>query len=392
MAPVLIQALRSRCLNLHPPPIALSQSHPLMNPHHSLFPPPFLLPPLLAQKESTPSRQERGKMQAQKGGETAISIKSFNLSKHPVSRPEETLLARGLTFAPTTPPNPFTLFLELNQFIRNITVKCFFNLKEQNNSGIERDPSSSLPDPSSPIDNFQDCSVPERLALDHLELLYTEDLDDYVELLTQHLSSSPPIQQTRFQLKSIFYPTFDKGPYIQSFYQVIYTEILHMCQQIPIHTRLPSNLLRAETLALNQLTDDNTLVIRSADKGGGIVVQDLEDYQLESRQHLSDSTTYRKLTSDPLPIFSKEAHDLVNKAHIKDFLLRQKWLFSYTIFTKGLISTIFLKSTRTQIIHQVGPLSRPWKALPATFQSTLTTSYRLWFTIFPHTLKMVYNY
>lgn len=93
------------------------------------------------------------------------------------------------------------------------------------------------------------------MALDHLERLYTEHLDDYVELLTQHLFTSPPIQKTKFQPKSIFYPTFTKGPYIHSFYQVVYVEIQCMCQQTSIH-KSSSNLSTAETIALKQLTDN----------------------------------------------------------------------------------------------------------------------------------------
>lgn len=154
----------------------------------------------------------------------------------------------------------------------------------------------------------------ELRALDQLEDLYTEDLDDFAESLTQHLSPSSPIQHTKFRPKSIFDPTFTKSPYVQCFYQVVYTDIIRLCQQSTTHTHSSSNLTTAECTALKDLTDNRHLVIRLADRGGGIVAQNRIDYQSESTRLLSDSSTYHKLSRHPLPIFTNEAHELVNRA------------------------------------------------------------------------------
>lgn len=135
-------------------------------------------------------------------------------------------MAQGLTFAPTAPPNPFTLFLDLNRFIRNITVKRYFNIQASKNSNSNDTDNSIIPSESSTamIDPL------EFNALEDLEDLYTEDLDDYFEALTQHQSTSPPIRHTKFKPKSIFNPTFAKGPSVQSFYQVVYADIPRLCQ------------------------------------------------------------------------------------------------------------------------------------------------------------------
>lgn len=89
-------------------------------------------------------------------------------------------MAQGLTFAPTSPPNPFTLFLDLNRFIRNITVKRYFNIQASKNSNSNDTDNSIIPSESSTamIDPL------EFNALEDLEDLYTEDLDDYFEALT----------------------------------------------------------------------------------------------------------------------------------------------------------------------------------------------------------------
>lgn len=110
-----------------------------------------------------------------------------------------------------------------------------------------------------------------------LEDLYTEDPDDYAELLTQHLSTSPPIQHTKFRPISIFNPTFAKGPYVQRFYQVVFADIFRLCQQSTIYTHTP-NLTAVEYKAFYQIGPHT-----------------------------------KKLPTDPLPKFLLEAHELVKK-------------------------------------------------------------------------------
>lgn len=76
----------------------------------------------------------------------------------------------------------------------------------------------------------------------------------------------------------------------------------------------PSNLTPAERTALKSLTNNRQMVIKPADKGGGIVVQNPADYMSETTRLLSDTSTYKKLSGDPLPTFSIEAHGLIDQA------------------------------------------------------------------------------
>lgn len=84
--------------------------------------------PSPAKRESSPQRQKRGKTQTQKEG------RKYADCDHVLSSSEQLLLAQGLTFAPTAHPNPFTLFLDLNRFVRNIMVKHNFNIQASKNS------------------------------------------------------------------------------------------------------------------------------------------------------------------------------------------------------------------------------------------------------------------
>lgn len=51
--------------------------------------------------------------------------------------------------------------------------------------------------------------------------------------------------------------------------------------------------------ALSELGRDSSIVIKSSDKGGLVVVQDASAYKTEAIQELSDENTYIKLKGNP---------------------------------------------------------------------------------------------
>ena len=61
-----------------------------------------------------------------------------------------------------------------------------------------------------------------------------------------------------------------------------------------------SNLTKDEISALRGLKDNSNIVIKSADKGGAIVVVDREVYITEAYRQLNNTKYYKKL---PAPIF-----------------------------------------------------------------------------------------
>ena len=60
-----------------------------------------------------------------------------------------------------------------------------------------------------------------------------------------------------------------------------------------------SNLSEAEQEALKNLRNDETIIIKPADKGSGVVVWDREYYLKEAENHLSNESSYRECFSDP---------------------------------------------------------------------------------------------
>jgi hypothetical protein len=61
------------------------------------------------------------------------------------------------------------------------------------------------------------------------------------------------------------------------------------------------NLTKEEASSLKKLKNNDGIIIKKADKGGGIAIMDRREYENKVITMLSDSTTYLKLTRDPTP-------------------------------------------------------------------------------------------
>ena len=59
------------------------------------------------------------------------------------------------------------------------------------------------------------------------------------------------------------------------------------------------NLSREESEVLNSLASNDSIVIKSADKGSGIVVEDRTGYLEAGLEHLSDTSIYEEVETDP---------------------------------------------------------------------------------------------
>lgn len=115
------------------------------------------------------------------------------------------------------------------------------------------------PEPDTVANVTLDSTFSDPTAQNLLEQLYTEDEDDYhLELLTQYVPTSPPIQNTSVRRKSVFNPTFNKGLYIQTFYQVVYADILRLCKHNSSTPSSSSNLSPSELHKKIQLNHQNS--------------------------------------------------------------------------------------------------------------------------------------
>ena len=90
-------------------------------------------------------------------------------------------------------------------------------------------------------------------------------------------------------------------PYINDVYLEMYlSEIEEELMKINEHGMNYSNLSKEERDALHNLSHDDSIMIKTADKGSGIVIWDRSDCLLECQRQLSDQQVYEKIEQNPL--------------------------------------------------------------------------------------------
>lgn len=95
---------------------------------------------------------------------------------------------------------------------------------------------------------------------------------------------------------------------------MVFADIKKLCSHPSPRNPNLGQLTPPEHLALISLADNKDLIIKTADKGGGVVIMDRDNYIKEAYHLLADTSTYRKLTKDPLPEFKLELNLLVERA------------------------------------------------------------------------------
>lgn len=99
----------------------------------------------------------------------------------------------------------------------------------------------------------------------------------------------------QFKTRSTFIPSvFDHC--ISTFEKVVFRDI-EVMENKP--NRVYNNLTLDERNALKELSNDVNIVVKPADKGGGVVVLDKTDYEAEIFRQLNDASSYITLERDP---------------------------------------------------------------------------------------------
>ena len=104
--------------------------------------------------------------------------------------------------------------------------------------------------------------------------------------------------------KSNYTPKPGKDDYLETYIETI--------TKFPVHTRkCKNNLPRNEQDALKSLKDDESIIIKEADKGGAIIIMDTEYYKEKVLEQLDDEEYYKKLANNPETTTKKRIKKLV---------------------------------------------------------------------------------
>lgn len=132
------------------------------------------------------------------------------------------------------------------------------------------------------------------------------------------VTSSPnPIgKRKEVKNKSSFYPVSSQGNFIETFHDLVANDMENLIKKDKeVNMNKGAGYLsKNERQALTKLKNNQQIVIRSADKGGGIVVQDYTDYHFEALKILSDPDYYVKIDYDPFPAQQKTLEAMISQA------------------------------------------------------------------------------
>ena len=179
-----------------------------------------------------------------------------NLSNKVLSPSDKTVLSKGLTFCPTEGEPDFgQLWDDLKIFFRRLRITHFFSS-----------------DPNSKGNTYAD--------------------DTYIALEDDRTEHEKLIDM-KFKNKGKWEPP--QGDHaLETFIQSVTNDFGKMTPRTP-HNK---NLTKSETTSLKNLSEDQSIVIKKADKGAAVVLMNKEDYITESERQLSDQNFYIETNDD----------------------------------------------------------------------------------------------
>lgn len=176
----------------------------------------------------------------------------------------------------------------------------------------------------------------ENEMLEILEELYVERGQEPVEEVAVPATEVGVIV-TSFRPKSSFYPYWNKGNSIPTFYEVVMEEFRSICSM----KRSKWTKCHEVDIAgpLCSLKRNSEVIIRKADKGRGLVIEDREQYLEEACRLIGVTDTYEKLSWDPTSIYNGELKRLLDKALLNQVLTKNEyqniwWCPTFTIFQR----------------------------------------------------------
>ena len=81
-----------------------------------------------------------------------------------------------------------------------------------------------------------------------------------------------------------------------------------------------SNLTIQERKGMQELQSRKGIVITDADKGGDVVILDVEDYVKEAERQLNNKENYRKINYDPTTVNNETIHKVISRFQKENLL------------------------------------------------------------------------
>ena len=179
-----------------------------------------------------------------------------NLSSHSLSKSESSILSKGLNFVPTPSSPSDTSLFKESMKSYARSLRLIFFFRNSTNT-------LGYKHPYKPPSSW----IPPKASL---------EIEEYIK----NTNSNPPI-----------------------------------CK-----LKIPLNISHQERKAIRDLKTNKKLIIKKADKGSSIVLQDKTTYLKEGLEHLNDQETYTQLGGDPTEHVAEKIDNFIEEIYSKGYI------------------------------------------------------------------------
>ena len=233
----------------------------------------------------------------------------INLSRRQLTEAEKSVLDLGLTFSPSNNQyNKEELAHDMYNFIRKLRIREYFH----NTTNNKVNNSSSNGD----IDNNNiQSSNNNNNANSNANLL--QSVSNTTEAIDRADSKWEYRNPNWYPDKVKNNRSPDLTSFITNFQHDIHKTLTEN------ESKFWNNLSPDERQALKTLANDQNIVIKPADKGGAIVIMNIEDYEKACNDHLSDANFYEQLPENPTTTYKESiisaVDDMYKQGLVSDF-------------------------------------------------------------------------
>lgn len=136
--------------------------------------------------------------------------------------------------------------------------------------------------------------------------------------LKKFFGQSASLPVSTFKCKSTFFPTF-QDPSIIVFEKLVLRDLM---QYERVHVKPHRNLTSRQYDLLREVSEDSSITIKAADKGGGIVILDTTVYRDEALRQLNDTSSNLKIQSDPTRSILNMVKTIIYEALTLDYVTK----------------------------------------------------------------------
>ena len=168
--------------------------------------------------------------------------------------------------------------------------------------------------------------VPTECRPDKKRLV--KEFDEFTRLLRVKFYMANPEEENGyvphpFKLKTHWQPSKTKNLTLESFIDDTRQAFLKSKPNRKIH----SNLSEADNSALESLGERSDIIIKKADKGSLVIVEDRESYTKQGLEHVQNPNVYTPLEGDPTPSIVNEINDTLRTLYDMGLFDRETYNF-----------------------------------------------------------------